>query len=106
MTRHVTRAVLKGSAFAALLASATLLSPVNLSTPVQAAQDAIYGYQNLSFSETNVKAFRAMVAAEQNEVTVELKKKYADKPEKVTKNAAFIGTIATPPAPIPSRPAK
>lgn len=91
MTQHVTRAVLKGSAFAALLASATLLSPVNLSTPVQAAQDAIYGYQTLSFSEANVKAFRAMVAAEQNEVTVELNKKYADKPEKVTKNAAFIG---------------
>ncbi len=91
MTQHVTRAVLKGSAFAALLASATLLSPVNLSIPVQAAQDAIYGYQTLSFSEANVKAFRAMVAAEQNEVTVELNKKYADKPEKVTKNAAFVG---------------
>lgn len=91
MTQHVTRAVLKGSVFAALLASATLLSPVNLSAPVQAAQDAIYGYQTLSFSEANVKAFRTMVAAEQNEVTVELNKKYADKPEKVTKNAAFIG---------------
>ena len=91
MNKPVLAALLKGSAFAALLASATLLTPTNVSCPLSAAQDAVYKYQTLSYSSASVTAFHKLILAEQSSVLAELEKKYAKKPEKIQKNAAVIG---------------
>ena len=91
MRYPVLNALLKGSALVALLASATMLTPTQLASPLYAAQDAIYKYEVLSYSAASVTAFRTMILAEQSEVLAELGKKYAEKPEKIQENAAVVG---------------
>ncbi|MDD3146187.1 MAG: hypothetical protein PHD82_02700 [Candidatus Riflebacteria bacterium] len=91
MKRNVIDKLFRGSAFAALLGSAALLTPAIVSSPAHAAQDAVYQYQMLSFSAANVAAFQTLIKTEQREVISELEKKYAEKPDKIKKNAAYVG---------------
>lgn len=83
--------MLKGSAFAALLASAAFMTPVPVASPLFAVQDAVYDYQMLDFSEANVAAFHTMVLEDQRELLAGLEKKYEGRPDKIRKNAGVVG---------------
>ncbi len=91
MRKPVVTSLIKGSAFAAFLAAALLVTPTPFLRPLYGAQDAVYKYQVLDFSAANVVTFNNMVLAEQRDVLSELEKKYSDKPEKIQKNAAVVG---------------
>ncbi|HNX75542.1 MAG TPA: hypothetical protein PLM07_08055 [Candidatus Rifleibacterium sp.] len=91
MRKSYVDALLKASAMAAFVTVATMLSPLPVSGPLYAAQDAVYQYKTLSFSEANVNAFLGIISSEQAAVMAELGKKYADKPEKVEKHPAALG---------------
>ncbi len=88
---------LKGSAVATCMAVAVMLAPVNQAGQANAAQDAVYKYQTLAYSEAHVGTFRSTIISEQSMVMAELSKKYADKPEKIEKHPATVGyqTIAS-----------
>ena len=52
-----------------------------------AALEEVPGYEFRAFTEINVKAFLTQLKAEKVDLEKDLKKKYADKPEKVAKDA-------------------